>query len=97
MTTIDNKTRSDKNHYRKIALNELAEAINDILPSLSFNKTGTIPRSVVYRQLLAKHYFQRAQLSQTQFYRMVREHDLLSTQTTYKLRQSFAMGGSVLA
>lgn len=91
VTTIDNKTRSDKNQYRKIALNELAEAINDILPTLNFNKTGTLPRSVLYRQLLAKNYFERSQLSQTQFYRMVREHDLLSTQKTYKLRQSFAM------
>lgn len=91
VTTLDNKTRSDKNHYRKIELNELAEAINDLLPTLSFNKTGIIPKSVIYRQLLAKHYFQRTQLSQTQFYRMVRDNDLLNTDTTHKLRLSFAM------
>ena len=91
VTTIDNKTRSDKNHYRKIQLAELAEAINDILPTLSFNKTGLIPKSVIYRQLLAKNYVQRSQLSASQFYRMVRENNLLDTKATHKLRQSFAM------
>jgi len=91
VTTLDNKTRADKHHYRKIQLNELAEAINELLPHLSFNKTGIIPKSVVYRQLLAKHYFQRSQLSQTQFYRMVRNNNLFDTKTTHKLRLSFAM------
>lgn len=91
VTTLDNKTRADKNHYRKVELGELAEAINEILPTLSYNKTGLIPKSVIYRQLLKKGYFQRSQLSTTQFYRMVREHCLLDTHTTSKLRQSFAM------
>ena len=91
VTSIDLKTRADKNHYRKIELAELAEAINDILPTLSFNKTGVIPKSVIYRQLLSRNYFQRSQLSSTQFYRMVRAHNLLDTSTTYKLRQSFSM------
>ncbi len=91
VTSIENQTRSDKNHYRKVALNELAEAINDILPTLKPNKGGLIPKSVIYRQLMARDYFQRPQLSSMQFYRMVREHQLLETNSTYKLRQSFAM------
>ncbi|PIR00724.1 MAG: hypothetical protein COV66_05120 [Nitrospinae bacterium CG11_big_fil_rev_8_21_14_0_20_45_15] len=67
ITTLDNKTRSDKNAYRKIQLNELAEAINEVLPTLSLNKTGLIPKSVLFRQLISKDYFQRSQLSQTSF------------------------------
>ena len=91
ITAMDKKTRSDKNAYRKVQLNELAEAINEILPTLRFNKTGVIPKMVLYRQLLELNYFARSQLSQTSFYRMVRENDLLNLEQTKKLRQSFAM------
>lgn len=91
ITTLDNKTRSDKNSYRKVQVNELAEAISDIIPTLSKNKVGTIPKMTLYRQLMAKSYFQRSQLSQTSFYRMVRDNDLLNFETSKKLRQSFCM------
>ncbi len=91
ITTLDNKTRNDKNTYRKIKLNELAEAINEIIPTFSKNKTGCIPKLALYRQLLKHNYFQRSQLSQTSFYRMVRENDLLNFEQTQKLRLSFAM------
>ncbi len=91
ITTLDNKTRADKNHYRKIQINELAEAIHDILPTLSYNKTGLIPKQAIYRKLLKHDYFQRSQLSQTSFYRMVRENNLLDTKQTQKLRLSFSM------
>ncbi len=91
VTTMENKTRADKNSYRKIQINELAESINDILPTLSKNKTGIIPKRTIYRQLLQRNYFQRSQLSQTSFYRMIREHDLLKGEQLEKLRHSFSM------
>jgi len=91
ITTLDKQIRADKNTYRKIQLNELAEAINDVLPSLRFNKTGVIPKMALYRKLLSGNYFSRSQLSQTSFYRMVRENQLLEPAQTQKLRQSFAM------
>lgn len=91
ITTLDNKTRSDRNTYRKIQVNELAEALNDIIPTLSKNKMGSIPKITLYRQLMQKQYFQRSQLSQTSFYRMVRNNDLLNVETTKKLRHSFCM------
>lgn len=91
MTALDNKTRSDKNGYRKVQINELAEAIQGVLPSLKKNKTGVIPRSTLYRVLLAKGYFQRSQLSQTTFYRMVRDNQLLNAEVSKKLRLSFSM------
>jgi putative transposase len=89
--TLDRKTRADKNSYRKIQLNEVAEAINEVIPTLSKNKKGNIPKMALYRKLLKQNYFQRSQLSQTVFYRMIRENDLLNHEQTQKLRQSFAM------
>jgi putative transposase len=91
ITTLDKQPRRDKNTYRKVKLNELAEAIKEVLPTLRFNKTGTIPKVMLYRKLLQNNYFARSQLSQTAFYRMLRDNDLLNVEQTRKLRQSFAM------
>lgn len=91
ITSLDNKTRADKYSHRKVQPDELAAAINEVLPTLSFNKTGNIPKSTLYRQLLTKDYFNRSQLSQTSFYRMVSKHELLSAEQNKKLRRSFAM------
>lgn len=91
ITSIDNKTRSDKYSHRKIQVSELAEAINETLPTMSKNKSGIFPKSTVYRKLMASGLVSRSQLSQTSFYRMVRENDLLNVETTKKLRESFAM------
>lgn len=91
ITSLDNKTRSDKHTYRKVQANELAEAIHEIIPTLSKNKSGTFVKSTVYRQLIKKGFFNRSQLSPTSFYRMVREHHLLDASITKKLRLSFAM------
>ena len=91
LTTLNRKPRSDKNTFRKVKPNELAEAIHEVLPTLRFNKTGVIPKMALYRKLLAGNFFRRSQLSQTSFYRMLREHPLLDTEQSKKLRQSFAM------
>ena len=91
VTTLDNQTRADKNTQRKIPVAELAEAINEVLPSLTLNKVGKIPKSTLYRCLLEKNYITRKQLSPTTFYRFIRDNDLLNTHTTEKLRTSFAM------
>ena len=91
IATLDKKTRSDKNIPRKVTCAQLAEAINEVLPTLSLNKVGKIPKSTLYRCLLQKNYFSRQQLAPTTFYRYLRENDLLNTETTEKLRTSFAM------
>lgn len=91
ITTLENKTRADKNQYRKVSLDQLAEAIHEILPTLAKNKQGTLPKSVLYRVLLQKNLFHRQQLAPTTFYRMVRDNHLLDEHVTQKLRQSFAM------
>jgi transposase InsO family protein len=91
ITTLENKNRADKNRQRKIQVPELAEAIDNVLPSLCRNKVGLIPKSTLYRCLLEKNYFTRKQLAPTTFYRFIRENDLLNRETTQKLRVAFAM------
>jgi len=91
IATLDKKTRSDKNTQRKVTSAQLAEAINEVLPSLSLNKVGKTPKSTLYRCLLQRSYFSRQQLSPTSFYRYIRENDLLNTETTEKLRTAFSM------
>ena len=91
IATLQNKTRSDKDAYRKVRVNQLAEAIHEVLPTLAPNKTGVIPKSVLYRVLLQRNLFVRAQLAPTTFYRMVRSHKLFDDQTLQKQRLSFAM------
>ncbi len=91
ITTLDNRIRADKGFLRKVQLNELAEAINDILPTIGPAKSGAFVKSVLYRQLLERNYFQRTQLSATTFYRLMRDHQLLEPEKTRKLRLSFAM------
>lgn len=91
ITTLQNKTRSDKHAYRKVQVNQLAEAIHEVLPTLAPNKTGVLPKSVLYRVLLKRGLFVRAQLAPTTFYRMVRTHHLLDAVAVEKQRLSFAM------
>ena len=91
ITTLENKTRSDKHAYRKVQVNQLAEALHEVLPTLSLNKNGITPKSVLYRVLLQRGYFVRSQLAPTTFYRMVRTHHLLETESVQKHRLSFAM------
>ena len=91
ITTLTNKTRSDKDVYRKVQVNQLAEAIHEVLPTLAANKSGVIPKSVLYRVLLARGLVSRTPLAPTTFYRMVRTHQLLDDCAVQKQRLSFAM------
>ncbi|MFC3121116.1 DDE-type integrase/transposase/recombinase [Agaribacter flavus] len=91
ITTMEKKTRSDKTKQRKVQVSELAEAITEVLPSLSLNKVGKLPKSVLYQVLLERNYFTRAQLAPTTFYHFVREHELIKPEACEKLRMAFAM------
>lgn len=90
ITTLENRSRADRDQPRKVAVNQLAEAIHEVLPSLARNKSGLLPKSVLYRCLLEKGLFTRAQLAPTTFYRRLREHALLDEAATRTLRLSFA-------
>jgi len=91
IATLENKSRSDKNGYRKVQVNQLAEAIHEVYPTLAKNKVGVIPSSVLYRTLLQRSFFTRSQLAPTTFYRMLRENNLLDDTAVQKQRLSFAM------
>ena len=91
IATLENKTRADKNISRKVQVSQLAQAIHEVLPILSHNKVGVIPKSVLYRVLLQRNFFTRSQLAPTTFYRMVRTHHLLDDKAVQKQRLSFAM------
>jgi len=91
VTTLENKSRSDKDGYRKVQVNQLAEAIHEVLPSLAQNKVGVLPKSVLYRVLLQRGMFTPSQLAPTTFYRMVRDNHLLDEKSAQKHRLSFAM------
>ena len=92
VATLEKQDRTDKGKPRKVSVAQLAEAIHEVLPSLSRNKSGVIPKSVLYRQLLHRGLFSRSQLSPTSFYRLVNTHDLLKDEEkASKLRLSFAM------
>lgn len=91
ITTLEKKSRSDKHRQRKVNINELAEAIHEVLPLLTKNKVGQLPKSAVYRCLLQRNYFTRGQLAPTTFYRFVRDHELLADDSNQKLRMAFAM------
>src|SRR5213075_604037 len=91
ITTLENKTRSDKDAYRKVQVNQLAEALHEVLPTLARNKGALLPKSVLYRVLLQRNLFTRSQLAPTTFYRMLRENQLLDEPTMHKQRLSFAM------
>lgn len=91
ITTLENKSRSDKNLYRKVQVNQLAEALHEVLPTLAHNKVGILPKSVLYRVLLQRGFFVRSQLAPTTFYRILRTHHLLNDEAVQKQRLSFAM------
>jgi hypothetical protein len=91
IATLENRTRSDKHAHRKVQVSQLAEAIHEVLPTLAANKTGVIPKSVLYRTLLQRGLLTRSQLAPTTFYRMIRTHGLLQDKALHKHRLSFAM------
>jgi transposase InsO family protein len=92
IATLELKPRTDKGSFRKVKLPELAEAIHEVLPSLSANKQDHIPKSALYRRLIERGLLSRRQLAPTTFYRRLRQHQLLKQpDLTEKLRLSFAM------
>ena len=88
---LNKKIRSDKHKTRKVSVSELAEAISDVQDTVNPNKSGRLLKSVLYQMLLKKGYFDRSQLSESTFYRLIREYELLNHKVAERLRYSFAM------
>lgn len=89
--SITNKERSDKGKPRKIQVDELASAINEVIESLPQKKKRYAFKTLIYRQLIKQRYITPTQLAASTYYRLVREHDLLNTEENKKVRQTFMM------
>jgi len=90
ITGVQNKKRSDKGTTRKITPEELSEALEQVKPYFrekNYNKFD------LYRKCIEKGHIRKEQVSQTSFYRLVREYDLLKPieETKDKRRLAFAM------
>mgnify|MGYP003393385284 CR=1 FL=1 len=88
-TTI--KSRKDKGTTRKVCVEKVAEAINEVLPCIRPNKKQKLIVAVVYRLILEKGYFKREDLSESGFRAIVRNRNLLDTESNKDFRLKFAM------
>ena len=87
ITGVMKKQRKDKGKTRKITPEELLEAINQVLPMLRENRHTKYD---VYRLCIEKGIIRKDQLSQTSYYRFIREYDLLNDESAEKNRRRLA-------
>jgi putative transposase len=90
ITGIQKNDRADKGKTRKITPEELMEAINQALP---FFRKGRVNKKAIYRKIIEKGIVRQENLSQTTYYRFIREYDLLDdkNEASNKRRFAFAM------
>jgi len=81
VTGIEATQRSDKGKPRKISPEELMEAINTALPHF---REKHYTKMDIYRYCIEKGILRKEQLSQTSYFRFVREYDLLSNRDNKK-------------
>ncbi len=90
VTALDVKVRSDKGSVRKLSPEELLEAVNAVRPQFKNRRCTKLDlyRACLQQGLLSKHH-----ISQTQYYRLIREYDLLADESpsANKRRMAFAM------
>lgn len=89
VTTLQNNTRSDKGHPRKVVLEELQEAIDKVLPKLH-GRTPT--RGAIYRLCIEEGLLNRSRVAPNTFRRLVKQHDMLKpdAQSENKRRLAFS-------
>jgi len=89
ITTMENKPRSDKGHPRKVVLEDLQDAIDQILPKLH-GRTPT--RGAIYRLGIETGLLSRAQVAPNTFRRLVKQHEMLKPEADAdnKRRLAFA-------
>ena len=74
ITTMENKTRSDKGRTRKVLLEELQEAVDQARPHFH----GKLPtRGALYRLCIEKGWLSRSQVAPNTFRRLVKQHQML--------------------
>lgn len=90
LTGVEPHTRKDKGLTRKMAPEELMEAINQALPH--FRKEKTYNKMQIYRHCLDHGLFTQNRMSQTTFYKFIKVFELLKEPSEdNKRRLAFAM------
>lgn len=89
ITGMTPQGRSDKGKPRKTTPEELLEAINLALPHFQKKR---INKMAIYRFCIEQGFLQQCRISQTSFFRLVREHDLMKHEAQESRRRlAFSM------
>jgi len=72
---LKNRPRSDKGKQRKVSAERLLEAIEQVLPEFRDDRYN---KMMIYRRCIERGLLSRNDCSQTSFFRLVREYDLLT-------------------
>ena len=83
--------RSDKGSRRKVCVERIAEAINEVMPCIKPNKRQKLLVSVVHRMILEKGYYKKEDLSYSTFFKIVRDKELLKHDANKDYRLRYAM------
>ncbi len=90
VTAMNNHSRADKGHPRKVTPEEVLEAINSALPH--FHQKKRPNKSAIYRFCIEKGLLRANQIALTTFCRFVREYELLKEDVSgNKRRLAFSM------
>jgi transposase InsO family protein len=89
ITSMTNRTRSDKGQHRKVTPEELLEALNAARPHFHNHRAN---KRALYRFCIEKSLLHPDRIAQTTFYRFLREYDLLAPHDDdNKKRLAFSM------
>ena len=89
VTVMENQPRSDKGKPRKVVVEEVAEAVRQVLPKLH----GPTPKlAMVYRLCIEQALLTRSQIAPNTFRRVVKQYELLKPdpECVNKVRLAFA-------
>ena len=83
------RPRVDKGKHRKLSVEQIAEAIEAVLPEFRETRYN---KMMIYRQCIERGVLSKSECSQTSFFRLVREYDLLTpaANTENKRRLAFS-------
>ena len=89
VTVIEKRARSDKGKIRKVSLEEVAEAVQKVLPKI--HKQTPTP-ALVYRLCIEEGLLHRARVAPNTFRRIVKAYELFKADrdSSHKLRLAFA-------
>ncbi|MFW6151929.1 MAG: DDE-type integrase/transposase/recombinase [Verrucomicrobiota bacterium] len=88
---LKNRPRKDKGRHRKVSPEYVREAIEQALPEFRDRRYN---KMMIYRRCIERGFLSQNECSQTSFFRLVRECDLLTpvSETNNKRRLAFSKG-----